>query len=96
MTTRIFEMAAATIGGSFVGVRRVPFVAKQSMTPTASSETSAAFNAATNLVTIQADEDVFIAFGADPTATNSDFKVKAGEERDFIVGQGLKVAVKTS
>lgn len=95
MTTRIFEMTAPTIGGSFVGVRRAPFLAVQSLTPNASTQNSAAFNAATNMITVQADEDVYIDIAAAPNATNSGYKVSAGEERDFLVTGGHKIAVKT-
>lgn len=97
MATRIFEMAAVTIGGDFAGVRRVPFLAKQNLSPTGSSLPSNAFNSATNLITVQADEDVLIEIGSGtPIADATSYKLAGGEERDFWVEGGHKLALKTA
>jgi len=58
----------------------------------AASVASAAFDDATRLVRIIADADVFVAFGAAPTATATAIKIPAGAVEYFEVDAGFKVA----
>lgn len=59
----------------------------------ATSDQSAAFGAGTDLVSIQADADCHVVFGANPTATTAGWKVLSGATMDFHVCKGDKVAV---
>lgn len=91
MAIRILEFGA--LGQpAHAPVRRVPFLAKQSGAVGGTSTQSSAFSAGTSLVTVQADEDCHVAFGSNPTATTSDFKIGAGETHDFGVNSGDKAA----
>lgn len=87
MAIRIFEFAYPVMA-----LRPSAFLAKQSGTVTASSQPSAAFQLLTQCVTVQADEACHVAFGASPVATTTDFKIAAGDERDFFANGGDKIA----
>ena len=65
--------------------------ATQAITYT-SSTASAAFNAATRLIRVIADADVYLAFGAAPTATANDIRVPADTVEYFEVDAGAKFA----
>ena len=58
----------------------------------AASVASAAFNDATRLIRVIADADVFLAFGAAPTATATAIRVPANTVEYFEVNPGDKVA----
>ena len=58
----------------------------------AASVQSTAFDDATRLVRVIADADVFLAFGAAPTATATAIKVPANTVEYFEVNAGDKVA----
>lgn len=62
-----------------------------SQTAISAGATSAAFAATTNVVIIEADESVHVAFGATPTATTDNPLIPAGEYRAFEVNGGDKV-----
>lgn len=101
MAVRIIEMEVKTVGGSFVGLMSTPFKAVQTpITPTGTSAKSAAFGSTTNVVRVEADEDVHVNIGADsgsdPAATTSHPKIKAGQFLDFVVTPGHKAAVRTA
>ncbi len=87
---RIFEMGDIAPEGT---VRPSVWRAKQAVEVLPSSTQSDAFGAWTGYVTVQADADCHVEFGADPTATASSFKVLAGENADFQVRPGDKLAV---
>lgn len=88
---RILEMDDIGKRGT---VRRAPFTTAQTpVTIAGASAQSAAFGASTTHVTVQADADCHIAFGKNPTATTSHFKVVSGHTEDFEVQGGDKVAV---
>ena len=65
--------------------------ATQAVTYTTSTQ-STAFDDATRIVRIIADADVFVAFGANPTATASSIKIPSGTVEYFEVDAGTKVA----
>ena len=65
--------------------------ATQAVTYTTSTQ-STAFDDATRLVRVIADADVFLAFGAAPTATATAIKVPANTVEYFEVNAGDKVA----
>ena len=56
------------------------------------STTSAAFGAKTNLIRVIADADVYLAFGAAPTATANSLRVPANSAEYFAVRPTEKVA----
>lgn len=99
MAVRIFEMSRMHLSGNGGGsvLPNVPWAVSQTpITPTGTAAQSAAFGSATNAVTVQADEAVHVAFGSNPTATTSDYKIEAGGERDFWVTPGHKMSVRTA
>jgi hypothetical protein len=97
MATRIIEYGGLV--GYLPGV--VPASQKvteqAAMTATGTSAKSAAFNAGTELVCVQSDEAIKVAFGPDATvaATDNSYKIPAGEEQFFAVRPGWKAAIKT-
>jgi len=70
-----------------------PPVAEQFVAIAGTSAQSAAFNDATNFVSIYADSDCHIAFGDDPDATQDLRKMGAGTTMFCGVKPGHKVAV---
>jgi len=78
------------VAGSY-GAQVMKPGATQSVTYT-SSTASAAFDLSTRLVRIIADADVFLAFGAAPTATATAIKLVANTAEYFEVDAGFKVA----
>lgn len=90
MALRIFEFSN-TRGG--VPIRVVPFIASQNhATVDGTSRQSSAFNAASNIITVQTDTDCYLVFGPNPTATSAGYKIAAGQDYDFAVTPGNKVA----
>jgi hypothetical protein len=90
MAIRIFEtVGRANTGGA--RIRRVPFLFAQSGVVSGSSTQSAALQA-DEVTVIQADEACHVAFGSNPTATTSDFKIEVGTTYDFGTTRGHKVA----
>ena len=73
------------------GAQVMRTAATQAVTYT-SSTASAAFNEATRLIRVIADADVYLAFGAAPTATANDIRVPADTVEYFEVNAGDKVA----
>jgi len=63
----------------------------QAVTFTTSTQ-SAAFGDATELIRVIADADVYLAFGANPTATATGIRVPANTVEYFGVYSGQKVA----
>lgn len=95
MALNIFQMSAAAMTGR-KPVRRVPFLAAQSLTPSGTSAQSAAFTG--EFVTLQntGTGNVYVVFGANPTAiTGTSFAIGEGMTEDFEVNVGDKVAVIT-
>jgi hypothetical protein len=96
MATRIIEYGDKRRTDNFPVVPTTTRVTAQTpIVATGTSAQSSAFNAATNTVLIQSDEAVYVAFGANPTATTSDYRIQAGGEQFFDVAAGQKVAVRT-
>ena len=63
----------------------------QAVTYTTSTQ-SAAFGSSTRMIRVIADTDVYLAFGANPTATANDIRVPANQVEYFGVNPGEKVA----
>ena len=78
-------------------VPQIPELATQQLSIGVGSVQSAAFNASTVLVRIHADAICCIAWGTNPTAINTSFRVAANQTEYFAVpaGQAYKVAVIT-
>lgn len=99
MATRIIEYGGPGLMGAAFPV--VPadmrVTAQTAMTATGTSAQSAAVNAATGLVCVQSDEQIYVLFGTNPTVTANDYRIAAGAEQFFSipVGQSYKVAIKT-
>lgn len=96
MAVRIHETQIRTIGNSFVGLMPTPYTSQTAINPTSSSQQSEPFAEGINSVTVEADEDVHVNFGTDPTATTNNPKVAGGTSRDFLVTPGHKLAVRTA
>lgn len=98
MAVRVFEMDRERIdNGAYHNMIRMPFVASQSFNA-ASDGTgrSAAFNDATRVIAVQADENVSVRIGAgSPTAAATDFKITAGETVPIWVTPGHVLAART-
>ena len=95
MALNIFQMSAAAMTGR-KPVRRVPFLASQSLTPSGTSAQSSAFTG--EFVTLQntGTGNVYVVFGVNPTAiTGTSFAIGEGMSEDFEVNRGDKVAVIT-
>lgn len=58
-----------------------------------SSAQSTALSSETIIVRVVADVDCYLAFGANPTATNTDLFLAAGDTEYFGVTPGSKIAV---
>ena len=98
MATRIIEYGGQRGNTGFPVVPAGQKVTAQSaLTANGTSQKSAAFNMATSIVCVQSDEAIKVAFGADPTATDNDYKIPAGGEQWFDVSPNAswKVAIKT-
>jgi hypothetical protein len=96
MATRIIEYGSRGLNSDLPVVPANKKVAEQTpITATTTSAQSSAFNTGTTIVTIDSDEDVYVAFGANPTATTSSRKVYAKAPQDFAVDPGMKVAVRS-
>lgn len=61
-------------------------------TVSTSSAQTAATNASTEYVRLIADAQVFVAFGANPTATTSSTYLAANNEEIFKIDGGMKIA----
>lgn len=99
MAVRVFEMDHRYVppphGMSMVAM---PFISSQSFAAAADGAArSAALNAATRVIVVQADEKVAVRLGAGtPTAAASDYQIEAGGERVInVLGTGLVLAART-
>ena len=105
MATRILEYGGTGVAGkAFPIVPAGQFVAKQAaMTATGTSALSAAINAATSVVCVQSDEQIYVELsgvaGATPTATTDSYRIAAGGEQWFNITPAMagvaKVAIRT-
>ena len=66
--------------------------ASQSVATSGSSAQSAAFGTDTTVVRLMASQDVYLAFGSNPTATSTGLHLPAGVPEYFAVTAGEKVA----
>ncbi len=97
MTVRIFEMDRKRISASSYGnVMAMPFVAEQKFSANSDgSARSEAFNAATNVIIVQADEDIRIKVGGDAVqATADSYRVPANTDVPIWVDPGAKIAAR--
>lgn len=94
MATRILEFGAA-VGNDDLPVIPQLITAQTALTASGSSAQSAAFAEGTVMICIDSDEAVYVAIGANPTATTNHYRVKAGTERFFLAQAGQKVAIRT-
>lgn len=96
MATRIIEYGGRGRADGFSTVPATQKVKAQTpITATATPASSSAVDPATGIVCVQSDEAVYVAFGASPTATTSDYRLQAGQEQFFDVAPGWKVSVRT-
>lgn len=87
--TEFSQVAVRT--GLPMQVGLMPEITTQEVTFTVSTQ-SAAFNANTRLIRVQADADAHLAFGANPTATLNSMPLVANVPEYFGVSPGDKVA----
>lgn len=98
MATRIIEYSGPVRMDGFNSVPAWSQVAKQSpITATTTPASSSAFAMHSNMVCINSDEAVYVAFGTSPTATISDFRVPVNGTQFFDIqpGASWKVSVRT-
>ena len=95
MALQITEFTEQVVNnGRMFPVVVVPAVATQSMAVTAGSTTSAAFNSASRLVRITADELCRVEFGTDPVAGATAMQLQPGAVEYFgLPATGYKLAV---
>lgn len=98
--TEYAGLAVAQIGGNVPQIPQEPPLAEQAIAITASSTTTAPFNALTTLVRIETDAICGVTFGTAPTASVAAAGAGSGrmvagqtEYRGIARGQGYKVAV---
>lgn len=90
-----FEFQGANEGKSLNQIVRMPSTADQSITITGASAQSVAFNAATRVVRLVADQACRVTFAVSPVAVATSMLMPAGGVEYFgvVKGSGLKVAV---
>lgn len=94
MATRIIEFSGSD------RIDRMPVLpyaltAQTPLTATGTSQASAPFNESSTLICVQSDETIHVARGANPTATVSNYKIRAGSEQFFSVKPGERLAIIT-
>ena len=96
MATRIIEYSGLWQTWPIVPAHN-KVASQTALTATGTSAASSAFNDMTEMVCVQSDEAIKVAFGATPTATDNDYKIVAGGEQFFLIqaGSSWKVAIKT-
>lgn len=97
MPTRILEFRG--LSGPFGERPIMPMnllTARQpALTASGTAQPSAAFAGETNLVCVQSDEAVYVAFAAYPEATTDDYRIPAGGDLIAFVKPGWKASVRT-
>ena len=94
---REYAKLAKDADGNTIEAGEEPAIADQTVTFTTSAQ-SAAFNRSTRFVLLKADADAHILFGANPTATTSQFRLEAdvamffGLNADLVALGTLEVA----
>jgi len=88
-----FEKMGRENAGGMLPIAEVPALATNSVTSSGASADSDAFNTETNFVRIKTDTDIYIEFGASPTAAPEDIMMAAGDTEYFAVTPGHVVAV---
>lgn len=101
MASNIYINEYNQLGGSakFGDTVQAPYcvpIATQQVAISGSSVASAAFNAATGFVMINASAACSLAWGTAPTAVATAERMSAGETRFYTVNPGQKVAVITN
>ena len=94
MATRIIEYGGAD---RIDGMQVVPYhtVIQTPLTATGVTQQSAATDPGSTMVLIQTDETIHVARAANPTATASNYKVRANSEQFFSIKGGDKIAIIT-
>ena len=96
MATRIIEFGGDDRADDLPIIPYVQYITAQTpLTATGTSAQSAAFDLSTTVVVIDTDEQVYVHFGSNPTATTSHIRIPAGGRAEFSVTPGHKVAVRT-
>lgn len=98
MAVRIFEFDRKRIDNDmYSNILPLPWVAAQSFDGNAGGTArSSAFNAATRVIVVQADEKVAITVGTGtPTAAATHFQIPAGGQMPFWVEPGDVLAART-
>ncbi len=94
MATRIIEYGGKDRADSLPIVP--PAIRSQTaMTATGASAQSAATGLDCDMVCVQSDEAIYVAVGANPTATANDYRIAAAGEQFFDIRPGDKVAIRT-
>lgn len=97
MTVRVYEMDRKLISSpSYGNVMAMPFVAEQNFLATSDGTgRSSAFGATTNMIVVQADEDIRIKIGPDmPEADSNSYRLPANTDVAIWVTPGHKIAAK--
>lgn len=95
MATRIIEFSGDVDGTDGLPVYPGTGSPQAALTATGTSAQGAVFASGTSLVLVQSDEAVYVKIGINPTATTNDIRLPANGEKDFRVGPGERVAVRT-
>lgn len=83
--------------GEGIPIMKLPQIATQNLSISASSAQSSALNADTAVVRLQSDTDCYVEVGTNPTATTSSLKLIANAPEYFGVARGasFKIAART-
>lgn len=98
MAVRVFECDRQRIeSAAYANMISMPFLVSQSFSALGDGTgRSAAFNASTRFIVIQADEKVAVRVGSGaPIAAATDYVIEAGGERTIWVNPGHVVAART-
>jgi len=90
-----FQQGVSGIGTTWAQMLPQPAISNQTVSISASSAQSVAFNDKTKAVMLSTDTACCIRFGSDPTAAQTDFFLPANVLVSFSVEKNSKVAVRT-
>lgn len=96
MTIHVHKFSGLNItGGARLPTLQAPALGRDVLTPTASSQQSAAFGDGVNFVRVHTDAACLVAIGADPDAVTEGWRMAANQTEIFGVANTHKLAYAT-
>jgi hypothetical protein len=87
-----FQQVGRDYNSSPLPAGKLPGLATQNVSFTGTANESAAFNAETNFIRVVSDVDARVSVGEDPSATQDDVLIAAGQAEYFGVTPGHKIS----